>query len=51
MTRQTTTPGPEFTVDRERHGDDWRVDDDGNVHTGTAAAHADRVIVTCTSER
>ncbi|WP_161972924.1 MULTISPECIES: hypothetical protein [Halostella] len=38
---------PEFTVPRHRHGDGWRIDDEGYLHTSTSAGLTERVVLTC----
>ncbi|WP_226483057.1 hypothetical protein [Natrinema amylolyticum] len=50
MTRPSSSSPDAFTVPRHRFDDDWRVDDEGVLHTGDAAPFADRVVVTCDSD-
>ncbi|WP_162831896.1 hypothetical protein [Natrinema pallidum] len=49
MTRLSDSSPEAFTVPRHRFDDDWRVDDEGVLHTGAAAPFADRVVVACDS--
>ena len=40
-----------FTIPRHQYGEQWRVDDEGYLHTGQASAHADSVVLSIGSKR
>ncbi|WP_408956829.1 hypothetical protein [Natrinema sp. 74] len=51
MTPSATNSTDAFSVPRHRFDPDWRVDDEGVLHTGESAPFADRVVVACKTEQ
>ncbi|MBZ6495302.1 hypothetical protein [Natrinema longum] len=47
MTRPSNSSPEAFTVPRHRFDAEWRVDDEGVLHTGDSAPFANRVVVAC----
>lgn len=43
----TTDPdaGAEYTLERTCYGDQWHVDDEGYLHTGSGSSHIDSITI------
>lgn len=48
MSNRGATAGREYSLERTRFGDDWRVDSEGYLHVGGRSACVDSVTITCT---
>lgn len=46
MTRSEMASNRAFTVGHNWYGDDWRVDEAGCLHTGTATPFVERTVTT-----